>query len=289
VIDQQNLEAPKLAQLKYVVSSILFTGPKEKVMLVVDKRVERGLYALKVLSREGPEDNVTIERARAEFEASGKVNHPSILKEHDFRLRRSWFRIYRAEVLMEYVDGKSLDALKELPIGASILVFQKVASALAHMHRRGVLHGNLRPNCVMLSRTGHVKVRGYGTNLIRKPYQDQLKVASEWVAPEQAKKGGVVTEKTDIYALGVLMYHVLTGQVPGGVFGRSEGRKVSTPSSLNPNIPDPLNGLIIECLQSKLERRPPDMYEAVQRLEKMAQEMKLSETELRGLTVEEPA
>jgi serine/threonine-protein kinase len=280
-------EPPKLASLKFVVSSVLHSSPTSSVMLIVDKRAEKGLYALKVLKREGADDDLPIERARARFEASGKLGHPSILKDLDFRLRRKWLRVYRAEVLMEYVEGKTLDSLTNLPMGPSILIFQHVAAALAHMHRRGVIHGELRPVQVMLSRSGQVKVRGYGINLVRQPFQAKLKIAGECIAPELSKKG-VADEKTDIYGLGATMYQVLTGRAPGGVLGRSEGKKISTPSAINPAIPDPLNKLIIECIQSKPERRPPDMYEVVKRLEEMAGQLKTSETELHGLAIDEP-
>jgi serine/threonine-protein kinase len=288
MVEPLDAEPPKLTSLNYVVSSVLHTDPHGNVLLIVDKRAERGMYALKVLKREKPEDDLRIERARARFEASGKLHHPAILKHHDFRLRRKWFQVYRAEVLMEYVEGKSLDALKDLPIGASVLVFQKVAAALAHMHRRGVIHGDPRPSQVMLSRTGHVKVRGYGINLVGEPFKAKLKIPEERAAPELAKKGSAADEKSDIYGVGALMYQVLTGRVPGGVLGRTEGKKIPTPSALNAAIPDPLNKLIIECIQSKPDRRPPDMYEVVKRLEEMVSQMKLQDSELLGLTADEP-
>src|SRR5690348_9746826 len=108
--EHPSAEPPRLSSLKYVVSSVLHADPGGSVLLIVDKSAERGRYALKVIKREGPDDDLAIERARARLEASGKLGHPAILKDLDFRTRRKWLRIYRAEVLMEYVEGKDLDA-----------------------------------------------------------------------------------------------------------------------------------------------------------------------------------
>jgi eukaryotic-like serine/threonine-protein kinase len=277
-------EPPKLATLKFQVTSVLGTGGNSTVMLVADRAAGGGRYALKVLKREGPEDDLAIERARAECEASAKLGHPAILKCHDFRLRRSWFRVARAELLMEYVEGKPLDALKGLEVGPAVLVAQKVAAALAHMHRRGVIHGDLVPSRVLVARNGQVKVRGYGLSQVPVARKVQVKSDPRYAAPERAKEK-VVDEKVDIYAAGSTIYHALTGRPPGD--GRAEGRKISTPAALNPKVPAPLNELVVACLQSNPHRRPPDMYEVVKQLETMVKDMQLDDASLRGLAAEE--
>jgi eukaryotic-like serine/threonine-protein kinase len=274
-------EAPRLSALKVQVTKVLGTGPGRTVMLIMDKGTGRQ-YALKVIKREGPDDDVAIERARAEAEASAKLGHPAILKAFDFRTRRSWFRVARAELLMEYVEGKGLDALERLEVGPAVLVFAKVASALAHMHRRGVIHGGLRPSKVLLSRNGQVRVRGYGLSQVAERVKPLVKPLASFAAPEQAKEK-VVDERIDLYGLGATLYRALTGRPPG----RGEGQKISTPVALNPAVPGPLNELVIACLQSNPHRRPADMYEVVKQLEGMAKEMRLEEAELRGLAAEQ--
>jgi serine/threonine-protein kinase len=281
-------DPPKLATFKYLVTSILGTGTNSTVMLVMDKRPGGAQLALKVIKREGPGDDAIIERARAECEASDKLNFPSILKVFDFRVRRNWlFQVTRAELLMEYVEGKPLDALAELTIGHSILIFHHVAQALGHMHRREVIHGDVRPSNVLVSRAGHVKVRGYGLSLVSAKLKDQLKLSGPYAAPEQSKEKSL-DHKSDIYGLGAAMYHVLTHQPPGGnLVGRVEGKKISTPAALNPQVPVALNNLVVACLQSSPDRRPSDMYEVIQRLELLMKELNLKEAELVGLTAKE--
>ena len=279
-------EAPRLSSLKYQVTSVLASEGGTTVLQVADRSLGGGTYALKVVHREGPDDDPAIDRMRAECEASAKLHHPSVLASYDFRLRRSWFRVDRAELLMEYVEGKPLSSLAELPVAAATMIFLRAASALAHMHRRGVLHGGLRPSKVLLSRAGQVKIRGYGLPLVRAEFKGRIKAERDYAAPERLKKG-VVDDLGDIYGLGATMYQTFTGQPPVNQQGPSEERKITKPAALNPEIPAPVNELLMACLQSHPERRPPDMYEIVKQLETLAKTMSIGEAELAGLTVEE--
>jgi eukaryotic-like serine/threonine-protein kinase len=287
--NNQDDESVKLASLKYLVSSVLGTSGNSTVALITAKEAGGGRYALRILKREEDADDVAIEMARAEHQASAKVNHPAILKVLDFRTRKTFFRVTRAEQLMEYVlDAKTLDSWEKFPIGPAVLVFHQAAAALAHMHRRGVGHGTLDPTQLMLSRTGQVKMRGYGLTQVERSFRDKIKVSSSFAAPEQIKEK-VVDAKTDIYALGATMYRLLTGQPPtgGAAVGRNEPKKISTPVALNPKVPVPLNNILVNCLQSDPHKRPPDMYELVKQLEAMVKAMHLEESALAGLSVAE--
>jgi serine/threonine-protein kinase len=278
--------APKLSELKYQVTSVLGSGEGTTVVEVVDRRGGGGRYALKVIKRGEDGNTSAIERAKAECAASAKCGHPAILKCHDFRVLRSWFRVDRAELLMEEVQGKSLAALEGLAVGPATLAFAHTAAALAHMHRRGVLHGDLRPPKVMISRAGQVKVRGYGLSLVPLQLRLQLKPNGHYAAPEQTKEH-VLDARTDIYNLGATMYHVLTGRpAVGGVVARDEGGKIPKPNVLNPKIPSHLNELVMTCLQTNPNRRPPDMYEVVKRLEAMVKEQGLEQSALAGLAAD---
>jgi serine/threonine protein kinase len=278
--------APKLSSLKFLVSSILGTSGNSTVMMITDKEPGGGRYALKVLKREEPADDLSIERARAECEASAKLSFPEVLKVYDFRLKKSWFKVSRAELLMEYVDGKPMSQFEVVAIGPGVLIFQKAAGALAHMHRRGVFHGDLRPSKIMLAKNGAVKVRGYGLSGVKPPFRDQFKPNGNYAAPEQSRDK-TVNESTDVYNLGATMYHILTGRAPGGVLGRVEGKKLMIPSAINPRIPNALNNLLVSCLQSAPDRRPSDMYEVVTQLEAISKSLSLDSGALAGLAVEE--
>lgn len=276
--------APRLAGLSFLVEGVLDADGPATVMRISDRKQVGRPLALKVIKREGPEDDARIDRARAGCTASTKLQHPAILSYHDFRLQRSWFRINRAELLMELVEGRALDQIDEPENGPWILIFREVAGALAHMHRRAVQHGDLKPSRIMLSKVGQVKILGYGQSLLSNP--DHAQATPEYAAPERIKDG-VLDEKADIYALGATIYRVLTGQVANaGRRGLGEPGKISTPNALNPSIPSKLNNLIIACLQSSPARRPESMYEIQQRLDAIARELDLKPDILKGLAAD---
>ena len=273
---------PQLSGMKYNVESVLSTDETGTVMLVGDVGNLGRQYALKIIKRDEPDADVHLALARAAAEASMKLGHPSAMRYHDFRLRRKWFRVNRGELLMEYVKGKSLDRLEDLSLDQLIVAFRHVASALAHMHRRGVRHGDLRPQHVMIARVGEVRLLGYGLNLVPAEIRSRYKGDRRYMAPEQIR-GQVLGDRTDTYSLGALMYHQFTGQ-PANVGGRSKGdtAKIPLPTRLNPAIPPPLNELLVSCLQTDPPKRPETLYEVSQKLDALASEMKLDDALLKG-------
>ena len=275
-------ERPQLSGMKYLVESILSTDDTGTIMLIADQGKLGRRYALKVIKREDESSDVHLALAKAACEASAKLGHSVPMKYHDFQTKKKWFRTDRGELLMEFVPGKSLDQLEDLSLDQLVLVFQKVAAGLAHMHRRGVRHGNLSPKHVMLTKTGEVKLLGYGLTLVPGPLREQHKGTRLYLAPEQIR-GKILGDRSDIYALGALMYHLMTGQ-PANVGGRAKGEmeKISLPSRLNPAISASLNSLLVHCLQSDPPNRPETMYEISQRLDTIVQEMKLDEAMLKG-------
>src|SRR4051812_35267559 len=124
---------PKFSGMKYRVVNTLGNGAGSTILLISDKTAGGKRYALKVVRRQDEEDDIYINQARVEHEAAQKLNHPAIAKIYDIRTKRSWFRVAGVELLMEYVDGKTLDELEAPEMGQLVLVFNQVASALTHM------------------------------------------------------------------------------------------------------------------------------------------------------------
>ncbi len=115
-----------------------------------------------------------------------KLNHPAIAKVFDCRLKRAWFKVKGVELLLEYVDGKTLDEIEAPQLGQLVLIFCQVASALAHMHRREVYHGDLKPANIMLTKTGQVKLIDFGTAWVRGQEKNRVQGTPQYIAPEQA-------------------------------------------------------------------------------------------------------
>src|SRR5207253_6989582 len=120
-------------------------------------------YALKVVPLESKEDQKFLEQARHEFEVAQRLDHPNLVKVYALETPRDWlFRVRKAHMLIEYVNGKTLDTVKGLSVPRLVQVFLRIAEGLVHMHRRGVFHADLKPNNIMLSRKGDVKIIDFG-------------------------------------------------------------------------------------------------------------------------------
>jgi serine/threonine-protein kinase len=273
---------PKLSGMKYRVVNELGKGAGSTILLISDKTAGGKRYALKIVRKQEPEDDVYIEQAKTEYEAGQKLNHSAIAKIYDFRQRKSWFKVTGCELLMEYVDGKSLDEVEAPELGQLALIFCQVASALSHMHRRGVYHGDLKPHNIMLSKSGQVKLIDFGTAWLRGQDKNRIQGTPQYMAPEQAVDK-VVDEKTDVYNFGATMYRMFTGRfVQQAMPKPGEERKVTLPNKINPRIPADLNTLIVACLQSSPDKRPAGMFEIRDQLVKIAKGMGLAEVDLRG-------
>jgi serine/threonine protein kinase len=283
---------PKLARMKPRHVATLDDEPPGTLTVIRDTGDFDRKYALKAIGREEPEDDLAIARARATFEASEKLNHKALVAVHDFRLKKSLFRTVGAELLMEAIDGKSLDQLEpgQVEVGAWVQVFREVAAALAQMHRRKVAHGNLSPRQIMITKGGRVKVLGYGQSLAPPEASMGMKA---YLAPER-KEGRPPTEAADVYGLGAVLYWCLTGRpvgggkkADGGVGKRADeagdGEKISTPSALNPKVPAALNNLVVSCLQRHVPKRPAGAYEVQTALDEIAEKLGVDGEALAGL------
>lgn len=280
---------PKLASMEYRVVRPLGSGAGSTILLVSDEK-NGGKYALKVVKRLGAEDDVYINQAIHEYDVAQKLNHASILKIFDYRVKKSWFKVAGVELLMEFVEGRTLDELEAPERGQLVLLFIHVASALNHMHRRGVYHGDLKPGNIMLSRTGAVKVIDFGTAWIKGEDKNRVQGTMQYMAPEQVSDK-VVNDRTDVYNFGATMYRMFTGHYANngmpsdGSLGYRD--KISPPIKLVPTIPGTLNETIMACLERNPDRRPAGVFEIKHQLVAVARHLGLRGDDLKGSEDEE--
>ena len=273
---------PKFAGMKYRVINTLGTGAGSTILLISDKTAGGKRYALKVVRKQEPEDEVYVQQAKTEFEAAKKLNHPAIAKVFDCRTKKAWFKVTGIELLLEYVDGKTLDEIEAPELGQLVLIFCQVSSALTHMHRRGVFHGDLKPANIMLAKNGQVKLIDFGTAWVRGQEKNRIQGTPNYIAPEQANEK-VVDEKTDIYNLGATMYRMFTGRyAQQGILKPGDDRKLVPPVKVNGRIPVALNELIIASLNLDPSKRPSGMFEMRDQLSAIAKQMGLAEVDLKG-------
>jgi serine/threonine protein kinase len=192
------------------------------------------------------------------------------------------FRTRKVHLLLEYVNGKTLDACPPLSLPRLVQVFERVAAGLVHMHRRGVCHADLKPNNILVSRTGDVKVIDYGLARVRGEDTGRIQGTPEYMAPEQ-QRHRMANERTDVYNLGATMYRMVTLRLPPSNASAGEGglavdsktwkRLLKPVQELNAVAPPALCELIHRCLSFDSRHRPERMSEVQGALDHLAEEL----------------
>lgn len=245
---------------KFQVLNPLGTGAHSSILLI-RREADGKPYALKVVPIAGSDEHKFLEQARHEFRIAQMLDHPNLIKIHALETHRDWlFRVRKVHLLIEYVNGKTLDMCPKLSLPRLVQVFTRVGAGLAHMHRRGVCHADLKPNNIIVSRAGDVKVIDYGLGWVKGENKGRVQGTLEYMAPEQARRK-LVNEHTDVYNFGATMYKMVTGRLPPPVNGLPlEGKEwdkaIIPVLDCTPNAPEELASLIHRCLTYHPQSRP---------------------------------
>jgi serine/threonine protein kinase len=239
-------------------------------------------YALKVVPIEDKDDQKYLEQARHEFRVAGMLDHKNLIKVYALETVKDWlFRIRKVHLLIEYVNGKTLDTCPAIPLPKLVQVFKCVADGLVHMHRRKVYHADLKPNNIMLSRSGDVKIIDFGLATIQGEGKGRIQGTPEYIAPEQAKHK-MVNERTDIYNFGATMYRILTFRLPPCVLQQEGGLPIDSKTwsrlfkpvqEFNAQAPPVLCDLVHRCLSFNANQRPERMSEVQSVLDRLADDL----------------
>jgi len=252
----------------------LGTGANSRVLRV--RRAADGReYALKVVTIGSDRDQKYLAQARQEYRVGRLLDHPNLVKVYCFETETGWwFRVRRARLLLEYVPGQTLDQGPPLKPSQLIPVFERVAAAVAHMHARGVVHADLKPNNILSGPAG-VRVIDFGLARVRGDRVKRLQGTPEYMAPETAATKAV-DERTDVFNLGATMYRLVTFRYPpapppGMTLGERSYRRLLTPvGELNPDAPPGLCDLIHRCLSYRAGDRPGSMRDVRAALARLA-------------------
>jgi serine/threonine protein kinase len=266
---------------KFQVLGTLGTGAHSTI-LHIRRNADARHYALKVVPVHAADELKYLDQARHEFRIAQLLDHPNLIKIHALETQSDWlFRVRKVHMLIEYVNGKTLDTFPRIPLPQLVQIFERVASGLVHMHRCNVYHADLKPNNVMLSHTGDVKVIDYGLAWVKGEAKGRVQGTPEYMAPETAKHR-LVNERTDIYNFGATMYRLVTFRHPPPTFGEKERlpidqktwQKLFRPvEACNAEAPPGLCELIQHCLAYSAHKRPERMSEVQGALDHLAESL----------------
>jgi serine/threonine-protein kinase len=274
-----DIEPGTLIDGRYKVLSRLGSGGMADVFLAEDEQLGRKV-ALKLLHRRFAADPGFVERFRREAQSAAGLQHPNVVSTYD---RGSFEDTYY--IAMEYLPGRTLKQLirQEAPIAPprAIDIAVQILKAARFAHRRGVIHRDLKPHNVIVDDSDHAKVTDFG--IARAGASDMTETGSimgtaQYLSPEQAQ-GLAVRETSDLYSIGIVLYEMLTGQVPfdGESAVTIALKHVSEvplpPRSINPSIPPDLEQVVLWALNKKPEDRPQDADQFIAVLEQVRDEI----------------
>ncbi|MGD0092822.1 MAG: protein kinase [Planctomycetota bacterium] len=237
------------------------------------------IVAIKVLNERYASNPEFRDRFTREARAAGKLNHPNVIHVHDISSANG-----RHYFSMEFVDGPSvkemLRAGKRIEVNRALDIVLQTAKALEFAHENKVVHRDVKPDNIMLTKEGIVKLADLG---IAKTFEEKQATEKErrrvmgtphYMAPEQAL-GKAIDHRVDIYSLGATLYHMVTGKTPFAGNSAHEILKAHIQESLppiqdlNPAVPDHVC-FIVERMMAKLpEKRYPDMTRVIADIEKV--------------------
>jgi serine/threonine-protein kinase len=249
---------------RYHIERPIARGGMADVYLARDTQLDR-YVAVKVLFAEYARDPSFVERFRREAQNAAGLNHPNIVGVYDYGAQQGTYFI-----VMEYVEGRSLrDILRAeerlAPMQAARIA-SEIAGALDFAHQRGVVHRDIKPGNVLITPSGQVKVTDYGisanpTDAAAGLTQTGAVIGTAtYFSPEQAQ-GYQVDGRTDVYALGVVLYEMLVGrppfsaESPVAVAMKHVREQVVPPTQLVPAVPPDLERIVMTALAKDVATR----------------------------------
>jgi eukaryotic-like serine/threonine-protein kinase len=265
---------------RYQIVEQIGIGGMAVVYKAHDARLDRPV-AIKII-RKGriPEDDLVqlLERFDREARALAHLSHPNIVKVHDYGKFDGvpYF-------VMEYLAGGTLKGrmTRRIPWAESAKMLAPIACALQYAHQQGIIHRDVKPANVLLTETGVALLSDFGiAKLLENVGGTSLTDTGsgigtpEYMAPEQWV--GQAVPQTDVYALGIVLYQMITGRLPheadtpAGMLLKHVNEPVPPPKTLVPDLPDPVEAVLLKALAKRVDGRYANMEEFATVLERLA-------------------
>ena len=274
---------------RYELGEVIGRGGMAEVFAGHDDRLGRRV-AIKLLRVDLARDPSFQARFRREAQASASLNHPNIVAVYDTG-ETDIHGVAVPYIVMEFVDGTTLrDLLRSshrFQPERALEITEETLAALDYSHRHGIIHRDIKPGNVMLTRAGQVKVMDFG---IARAIADSAATmtqtsavlgTAQYLSPEQAR-GEVVDARSDLYSAGCLLYELLTarppfvGDSPVSVAYQHVRETAPPPSTLNPDVPPTYDAVVMRALA----KRADDRYQTAAEMRADAERARLGETTL---------
>ena len=258
---------------RYEVLSKVGAGGMADVYKGRDQMLNR-YVAIKVLKKEFREDENFVRKFRSEAQASAGLLHPNVVNVYDVGEDRGLYYMVMELVdgitLKEYIEKKGRLSHKEV-----ISIAIQMCSGIGAAHAAGIIHRDIKPQNIIISKDGKVKVTDFGIAkaVTSNTISTNAMGSVHYTSPEQAR-GGFSDQKSDIYSIGITLYEMVTGQVPFdgdstvSVAIKHLQEEITAPSELVSDIPYSLEQIILKCTQKNAERRYPNTDELIQDLKR---------------------
>lgn len=229
-----------------------------------DDLLKKTTVAVKILKEEFAADEVSVQRFINESKAVLMLSHPNIVKIFDVSVKGEY-----KYIVMEYIDGITLKAYMQrkgaLSVKETIAYSIQILRALEHAHLGGVVHRDIKPQNIMLLRSGQIKVTDFG--IAKLPDAKTLTATDKaigtvyYISPEQAAGEKGIDRRADLYSVGVMMYEMITGKLPFdgenpvSIALKQISEEPKPPHELNPNIPEGLEQIILFAMEKDKDKR----------------------------------
>lgn len=253
---------------RYEILSLIGGGGMSHVYLAHDMILSRDV-AMKILRYDFSNEEELHRRFQREALSATSLTHPNIVSVYDVGEDGDMHYI-----VMEYVKGKTLkqyiQEFSPLSPAKSVQIMKQLTSAIAHAHENGIIHRDIKPQNILMDAEGNVKITDFGiaTTLNATSYTQTNSVMGtvHYLSPEQARGGGA-TEKSDIYSLGIVLYELLTGELPfsgeSAVSIALKHLQSETPSvrAFDASIPQALENVVLKATAKDANHRYASMNE----------------------------
>lgn len=250
----------------------LGSGARSIIYLATDEQ-DKSRVALKRVIHEKPEDSRIFEQVETEYKVARRVDHPYVRKCHKLKKIRSMFKVKELLLSMELFEAKTLEESPTLSLIDVLLVFRMVASGLDAMHHQGYVHCDIKPNNILMSKDGSIKIIDLGQSCRIGTTKQRIQGTPDYIAPEQVRRKPL-GPKTDIFNLGATMYWALTGHnVPTLIPKKKSSLTVEVPEpcqsphEMRNQVPKNVSKLVMNCVKDDPAERPRNMREVISMLD----------------------